>query len=245
MKTLALRSALFVVLVSGAFLMHAHSSVPRRLVDLSHDIEDGMQTYPGLPAPEITDHLGYAQSRAHYAPGTEFQIGRISMVANTGTYLDAPHHRFASGVDLAGLELEAVADLPAVVVHVADRPARAVTRADLEGLDVRGKAVLVHTGWARHWRTPRYFDGHPFLSPDAAIHLRDQGAALVGIDSLNIDDMADKARTVHTVLLGAGIPVVEHMRGLEELPASGFRFSAVPVKVRGMGTFPVRAYAIL
>jgi arylformamidase len=245
MSTHVVRFLLLVVLVSGAFLMRAHSANTRRFVDLSHVVEHGMQTYPGLPAPEIADHLGYAQSRANYAPGTEFQIGRITMVANTGTYLDTPHHRFEGGADLAGLDLAAVADLPAVTVHVDGRASRAITAADFAGLDVRGKAVLVHTGWARHWRTGQYFHGHPYLTGDAARHLRDQGAVLVGIDSLNIDDMDDKARTVHTVLLGAGIPVVEHLRGLEQLPAAGFRFTAVPVKVRGMGTFPVRAYAVL
>jgi arylformamidase len=218
---------------------------PRRFIDLSHAIEDGMETFPGLPAPRIEDHIGYVQSRAHYAPGTEFQIGRISMVANTGTYLDTPSHRFDGGTDLAGLELSSVADLPAVALHVPERGQRAITAADFEGLDVAGKAVLVHTGWARHWRTERYFQGHPYLTEDAARHLRDQGAVLVGIDSLNIDDMEDRRRPVHTLLLAAGIPIVEHMRGLEQLPSSGFRFSAVPVKVQGMGTFPVRAYAVL
>jgi arylformamidase len=217
----------------------------RQLVDLSHTIEDGMITYRGLPAPVISDHLSREQSRASYARGTEFQIGKITMVANTGTYLDSPSHRFGDGADLAGLELGSLADLPTVLIRVTRRQERAIPRSAFADVAVRGKAVLVHTGWDVHWRTERYFEGHPFLTEDAAAHLRDSGAVLVGIDSFNIDDTDAKHRPVHTILLGAGIPIVEHMCGLERLPASGFRFSAVPVKVKGMGTFPVRAYAVL
>lgn len=219
------------------------------LVDLSHVVEHGMITYRGLPAPLICDFLSREQSRAIYAPGTEFHIGRIDMVANTGTYVDSPFHRFADGADLADLPLASLADLPGVVVRLVDRGSRAIRidslRAALDGQLVRGHAVLVHTGWDAHWRTDRYFEGHPFLTADASAYLAAEGAALVGIDSFNIDDTDDGARPVHTTLLGAGIPIVEHLCGLGRLPRGGFRFSAVPVKVRGMGTFPVRAYAML
>ncbi|HEV7489694.1 MAG TPA: cyclase family protein [Rhodanobacteraceae bacterium] len=215
----------------------------RRLVDLSHTIEDGMITYKGLPAPLICNHMSREQSRAHYAPGTEFQIGRITMVANTGTYIDSPFHRFADGADVADFELARIAMLDAIVVRATGLSARALSRNVFSAFDVRGKAVLVHTGWDANWRTDRYFEGHPFLSADAAMFLRDAGARLVGIDSLNIDDIADTTRPVHTTLLGAGIPIVEHLCNLGELPSS-FLFSAVPPKVRGMGTFPVRAFAL-
>ena len=217
--------------------------VRARLIDLSHVVEAGMITYRGLPAPVVCDYLSHEASRERYAEGTEFHIGRIEMVGNTGTYVDSPFHRFADGKDLAELDLASLADLPGLVVRVAGMQGRAIGRDAFDSLDVRGKAVLVHTGWAEHWGTDRYFEDHPFLTEVAARHLRDEGAALVGIDSLNIDDTADGRRPVHTILLGAGIPIVEHLRGLEQLPASGFRFSAVPVKVRGMGSFPVRAYA--
>jgi kynurenine formamidase len=216
-----------------------------RLLDLSHEVEDGMVTYRGLPAPVVCDFLSRASSRAHYAPGTEFHIGRIHMVANTGTYVDAPFHRFAEGADLAELPLASLVELPAVVVRVTEAGRRAVDAAALAGIDVRGRAVLVHTGWAARWRTDAYFEGHPFLTADAAAHLVAAGATLVGIDSYNIDDTDDGERPVHTTLLGAGIPIAEHLRGLEQLPAEGARFSAAPVKVRRMGTFPVRAYAAL
>lgn len=220
-----------------------------RLVDLSHVIEHGMITYRGLPAPVVCDYLTREQSRSVYAPGTEFHIGRIDMVANTGTYVDSPFHRFADGADLAALPLARLADLEGVVVRVAGDDGRAIGRRTvvtaLAGRTVRGRAVLVHTGWDAHWRTDRYFESHPFLTADAAAHLAGEGAALVGIDSFNIDDTDDGTRPVHTTLLGAGIPIVEHLRGLAQLPLHGFRFSAVPVKVRGMGTFPVRAYARL
>lgn len=215
----------------------------RRLVDLSHTVEHGMQTYPELPGPSICDYLSREQSRASYADGTEFQIGQITLVANTGTYLDAPFHRYAHGKDLAALDLDSIADIPGVVIRAAHRTTRAIGRDAFTHVDVQGKAVLVHTGWAVYWRTARYAEGHPFLTEDAALYLKEQGARLVGIDSLNIDDTADRRRPVHTILLGADIPIVEHMRGLEEIPDSGFRFSAVPVKVKGMGTFPVRAFA--
>ncbi|MDB4883109.1 MAG: cyclase [Gemmatimonadetes bacterium] len=215
------------------------------LVDLSHRIEHGMVTLKGFPAPLICDYLSREQSRAHYAPGTEFNIARIDMIANTGTYLDTPFHRYADGDDLASLRLEQVADLPGVVVRVTDIGTRAIDWPVFAPVEVRGRAVLVETDWDAHWGTERYLDGHPFLTRKAAEHLRDAGAALVGIDSLNIDDTNDGTRPVHTILLGAGIPIVEHLTGLSALPVDGFRFSAVPPKVVGMGTFPVRAHAIV
>jgi kynurenine formamidase len=214
-----------------------------RLIDLSHTIEHGMITYKGLPAPFICDHLSRDRSRGLYAPGTEFQIGRIDMVANTGTYLDTPYHRYEDGIDLAGLDLDKVADLPGLVVRAGT--VQPIGPDLFEGRDLRGKAVLVHTGWDRHWRTDAYFEGHPFLVEAAAILLRDAGAALVGIDSHNIDDTSGGVRPVHSVLLAAGIPIVEHMTRLDALPESGFRFTAVPPKISHMGTFPVRAHARL
>jgi arylformamidase len=167
------------------------------------------------------------------------------MVANTGTYLDSPFHRYEQGADLSQLPIASLADLHGILVRALHPPAKSIDRRAFAGLDLAGKAVLVHTGWDAHWGTEQYFEGHPFLSESAARHLVDAGAALVGIDSLNIDDTHDPRRPVHTLLLGAGIPIVEHMRGLEQVPESGFRFSAVPVKVKGLGSFPVRAYAIL
>jgi kynurenine formamidase len=213
-----------------------------RLVDLSHSVEDGMVTYRGLPAPVVCDFLSREESRSHYDEGTEFQIGRIDMCANTGTYVDSPFHRYADGADLAQLPLDRLADLEAVKVDVTGASQRAIGHEHFRSYDVRGKAVLVYTGWDRHWRTDDYFENHPFLTADAASLLADQGAALVGIDSLNIDDTDDGARPVHSTLLAQTIPVCEHLTNLGELPESGWRFSAVPVKVRGMGTFPVRAY---
>ena len=214
------------------------------LIDVSHVIESGMITYRGLPAPLVCDFLSREQSRAHYAPGTEFHIGKVEMVANTGTYLDSPFHRYAQGKGVSELPLDRVANLDAVVVRVDSAQGRAVSRTSLEGRELRGKAVLVQTGWDAHWRTDRYFEGHPYLTADAADFLVRSGAALVGIDSLNIDDTADLARPVHSVLLAAGVPIVEHLRGLARLPDDGFRFFAVPVKVKGMGTFPVRAFGL-
>jgi kynurenine formamidase len=215
-----------------------------RFVDLSHAIEHGLVTYRGLPAPVVCDFLSREASRAHYAPGTEFHIGRIDMVGNTGTYVDAPFHRFAGRADLAELPLASLADLPAVVVDATQR-GRAIGAEVFAGLDVRGRAVLVRTDHSAHFATERYFEGHPFLTRAAAAHLVAHGARLVAIDSLNIDDTADLARPAHTLLLGADIPVAEHLTNLAALPASGLRFSAVPARVRAFGTFPVRAYARL
>lgn len=201
-----------------------------------------MTTYPGLPGPIICDFLSREASRGTYAPGVEFQIGKIEMVANTGTYLDSPFHRYADGKDLSGLALESLADLDTLVIHAVGE--RAVDRGAFGQRKLRGRAVLVHTGWDRHWGTERYLSGNPFLTGDAAAYLVDQGAALVGIDSLNIDDLGDRARPVHSTLLGAEVPIVEHLRGLGQLPAQGARFFAVPPKVAGFGTFPVRAFAV-
>ena len=212
------------------------------LIDLSHTVRHGLETYRGLPAPVICDFLSREASRAKYAPGTEFHIGRIDMVANTGTYVDSPFHRFPDGRDLSELALEQLADLETVVVRATDL-GRAIDLEAFAGLEVRGRAVLVHTGWDRHWTTDAYFEGHPYLTEAAAAWLAERGAALVGIDSLNIDDTADGRRPVHTTLLGADIPIAEHLCGLASLPAAGARFFAVPVKVEAFGTFPVRAFA--
>lgn len=216
----------------------------RRLIDLSHAVEHGMVTYPGLPGPVISDYLSREASKDRYAQGTTFHIGKIEMVGNTGTYIDAPFHRYEGEKDLAELPLEQVADLEGIVFR-ADPARRAIGPELFAGADVRGKAVLVHTGWARHWGTEAYFHGHPFLTAEAAEWLKAAGPALVGIDSLNIDDIVTGERPVHSILLAAGILIVEHLRGLEQLPASGFRFHAVPVKVRGCSAFPVRAYAVV
>lgn len=216
-----------------------------KLVDVSHTVEDGLVTYRGLPAPIICDYLSREASRQLYASGTEFQIGKIEMVANTGTYVDAPFHRFADGADLAALPLDRLANREAVVVRWDRRRGRAVPPEAFAGRELRGRAVLVHTGWDAHWRTDAYFEGHPFLTAAAALFLVKAGAAIVGIDSFNIDDITDMTRPVHTTLLGAGVPIVEHLCGLGELPDDGARFFAVPVKVRGMGTFPVRAFGLI
>jgi kynurenine formamidase len=215
------------------------------LLDLSHSVEDGMITYKGLPAPIICDFLSREASRKLYAEGTEFQIGKIEMVANTGTYLDSPFHRYADGKDLSELPLERLANLAAVVVRWDPRRGRAIGPEVFKGRDLRTKAVLVHTEWSAHWRTDRYFEGHPYLTRDAAEWLKLAGAILVGIDSLNIDDTDDPSRPVHSILLGSEIPVVEHLTGLDRLPEEGCRFFAVPVKVKGMGTFPVRAFGMV
>jgi arylformamidase len=213
-----------------------------RWIDLSHTIRHGEVTYKGLPAPLICDHLSRERARDVYA-GAEFQIGKIEMVGNTGTYIDVPFHRYADGHDLAGLPLERVAHLEAIVVNATERPERFIDASYFAPIDCKNRAVLVHTGWSRHWGTDQYFVGHPFLTESAAICLRDRGALLVGIDSLNIDDTTTGARPVHSVLLAENILIVEHLTHLAQLPTTGAVFTAVPPKVAGMGTFPFRAFA--
>ena len=214
-----------------------------QLIDLSHVIEDGMTTFKGLPGPHICDYWTRVASAEKYDDGSSFQIGRIDMVANTGTYVDSPFHRYAEGKDLSELPLESLADLDGLVVRAPYEQGLAVDASAFDGLDVRGKAVLVHTVWDKHWRSETYYTDHPYLTAAAAQWLAANGAAFVGIDSHNIDDTAQRSRPVHTTLLGANIPIGEHLTALGNLPDSGFRFSAVPPKVKGMGTFPVRAYA--
>jgi kynurenine formamidase len=215
-----------------------------RFIDVSHTVHDGMITYKGLPPPVISDYLSREDSKSRYAPGTQFQIGKIDMVANTGTYIDSPFHRYPEGADLAALELESVANLDAVVVRQPN--GRAITPEVFRNLGLEGKAVLIHTGWDRHWRTEEYSSGnHPYVTQEAAELLANSKVILVGIDSFNIDDTAGGERPAHSTLLKHGIPIVEHLCGLNELPDSGFRFFVVPVKVKGMGSFPVRAFAIL
>ncbi|HEX9986138.1 MAG TPA: cyclase family protein [Thermoanaerobaculia bacterium] len=214
------------------------------LIDLSHPIEHGMLTYPGLPGPVIADHLSRAASRERYRGEAEFHIGRIDMVANTGTYIDAPFHRFEDGPDIGQLPLARVAGLRGVLVHLpSDR--RALEVEDVAELELRGAALVVQTGWSRHWRSEAYAQAdHPYVSRAAAQHLAGSGVALVGIDSVNIDDMADASRPAHTLLLRGGIPIVEHLTNLAALGDRPFTFFAVPAPVRGMGTFPVRAFAV-
>lgn len=213
------------------------------LVDLSHVIEGGMTTYPGLPGPVISEYLSRDDSRDLYEPGTEFHIGRIDMVANTGTYLDTPYHRYPDGFDLAQLRLDQVADLPGRCLRCEEG---AITPEVLSGVEVNGRAVLFSTGWDQFWGTDRYGDSkHPYLADATAELLVEQGAALVGIDSVNIDDTRARTRPVHTKLLAAGIPIVEHLTGLDQLVGVDFRFFAVPAKVRDLGTFPVRALAVV
>jgi arylformamidase len=213
-----------------------------QLIDLSHSIEHGMITYRGLPGPVISDYMSREQSRSQYAAGTEFYIGTIEMVANTGTYLDSPFHRYANGHDLSEIPLSSIADLPGIVIRTLEPR---TTSAAFQGLNLAGKAVLVHTGWDAHWRTEQYSSGHPFLTEDAAQFLADSKAALVGIDSYNIDSVDDGRRPAHSTLLAADIPIVEHLCGLGQLPDSGFRFFAVPAKVGRLGSFPVRAFAMI
>ena len=218
-----------------------------RLVELSHLIRAGMTTYPGLPGPAITAHLTRQASRPHYAAGTEFAIDRLTLVGNTGTYLDSPYHRFADGADLSAISLEQTVDLPAVVVRVTGAGAGqpGIDVGALAALDVRGAAVLLHTGDDARSGTPAYSENRHFLSRAGASWLVDHGAALIGIDALNIDDTADGERPAHTLLLAAGIPVVEHLTGLDQLPPTGAHFTAVPLRIEGTGTIPVRAFARL
>ncbi|MEP6742864.1 MAG: cyclase family protein [bacterium] len=216
------------------------------IVDVCHTIHDGMITYKGLPPPLISDYLTRERSRELYAPGTEFHIGKIEMIANTGTYIDSPFHRYSQGTDLAGLSLYSIANLEGIVIRCNADAARAIGISAISSCEVKGKAVLFHTGWDMRWRTESYSDGtHPFLTAEAAEFLAANGAALVGIDSYNIDDTSTGERPAHSVLLANDIPIVEHLCSLGDLPDSGFRFFAVPVKVKKFGTFPVRAFGIV
>lgn len=213
-----------------------------RHIDLSHTIEDGMITYKGLPAPVICDFMSREESRSRYAPGTEFHIGKIEMIANTGTYVDSPFHRYADGIDLSRLALESIAQVECIVVRV-DRNVTRIVPTLLDGIDFSDSAVLFDTGWDRHWRTDAYFENHPHLVEATARKLVDGKARIVGIDSFNIDSIATGERPVHSVLLRQGIPIIEHMCNLAAVPDRGSCLTAAPAPVKGMGTFPVRAFA--
>jgi arylformamidase len=218
-------------------------NMPTTFIDLSHTIENGLITYKGLPAPVICDYLSREDSRHLYAAGTEFQIGKIEMVTNTGTYLDCPFHRFADGKDLAQTGLESLADLEGIVIRIPHTETLTISVEHLQGYDIQHRAVLIHTGWDEFWKTEAYYTHHPALTQAAAEYLRDHQVQLVGIDSHNIDDTSGKNRPVHTILLGAGILIVEHLCNLQSVPETGFTFSAIPPKFKGVGTFPVRAMA--
>ena len=213
-----------------------------RLIDLSQTIKDGMITYKGLPAPIICDYLARDACEGIYEEGTTFQIGKLEMISNTGTYIDTPFHRFENGKDLSEIDLDGVANLDGIVIHI-EQDVTAITADSFHGYDLTNKAVLVHTNWSRYWASDQYFENGPYLTEDAAIYLKQQGVKLVGIDCHNIDDTSGKSRPVHTILLHNEIFIVEHMCNLDKLPKDGFKFYAVPVKVKGMGTFPIRAFA--
>ena len=219
--------------------------MPSKLIDVSHTVEHGVVTYKGLPAPIICDFLSREASREHYAEGTEFHIGKIEMVANTGTYVDAPFHRYADGKDLSELPLSSLANLDCVVMRVPEGYGRSLHPDLLQGKNLRGKAVLFDTGWSQHWNTEQYFEGHSFLTAETAVYLQKSGVALVGIDSLNIDSTEDGSRPVHSTLLKHDIPIAEHLTNLHALPDENFHFFAVPVKVKAFGTFPVRAFGLV
>jgi arylformamidase len=212
-------------------------------IDLSHTIENGLVTYKGLPAPIICDYLSREDSKKFYEEGTQFQIGKIEMVSNTGTYVDCPFHRYEDGKDLSQVSLEAFVDLEGIVIRVPFENGLAITADHLRNYEIRNRAVLIHTGWDKHWNTPAYYENHPYLTKDAAEYLRDCSIKLAGIDSHNIDNTQGKNRPVHTTLLGSDILIVEHLCNLYLVPNEGFLFSAVPPKFKGVGTFPVRAMA--
>jgi len=214
----------------------------KKFIDLSHTITDGLVTYKGLPPPIVCDFISREASKEHYAEGTSFQIAKIDMCSHTGTYIDAPFTRYEDSKDISELNLESLASLVGVKV-VVPKSVTAIDKSHFEGVDVKGKAVLVETSWSRHWNTEQYYEGHPYLTEDAAQLLKDNGAVLVGIDTYNIDTVDGKERPVHSILLGAEILIVEHMCSLHLVPTNGFSFYAVPVKVKGVGTFPVRAFA--
>lgn len=214
-------------------------------IDLSHTIEDGLITYKGLPAPIICDYLSRDDSREFYEKGTEFQIDKIELVGNTGTYIDSPFHRYANGKDLSEMHINQFVDLDGIVIRIDCEKTQAIHADYFRNREIRGRAVLVHTGWDKYWKTDQYFEDHPYLTQDAAEYLVECGVALVGIDSMNIDDTKGKARPVHTTLLGNEIPIVEHLCNLEKLPDEGFTFTAAPPKIKDVGTFPVRAMAKL
>jgi arylformamidase len=214
-----------------------------QFIDLSHTIRDGLVTYKGLPAPIICDYLSREKSKGVYANGATFQIGKIEMVSNTGTYIDCPFHRYEDGHDLAGLALENCADLDALVIQASFENGLSIDESFFIGKNLKNKAVLVHTGWSKHWNTEGYFENHPFLTESAALFLKEKGVKLVGIDSHNIDNTRGQSRPVHSILLRENILIVEHLTNLSQLPDSGFLFSAVPPKFEGVGTFPVRAMA--
>ena len=213
------------------------------LIDLSHPVRDGEVVFPGLPPPRITEYMSHEESRGRYAPDVTFQIGRVEMVANTGTSIDAPFHRYPGKLDVAGLPLASIADVEAVVIHLAGMKGRAITREAIAATAIRGRAVLLDTGQAAQWGTLAYTDASPYLSRDAAEYLRDTGAVLVGIDAINIDDTRDAQRPAHSILLKAGIPIVENLARMSSLPSEGLRFSAAPMRIVGIGAFPVRAWA--
>lgn len=224
--------------------MSGYKQADCTLIDVSHSVEHGMITYKGLPAPIICDYLSREASKKNYQKGTSFQIGTVTMASNTGTYVDVPFHRYEDGKDLSEFQLSRLANLDGIKIDISSS-VKSIEVEHLKNFDLRNKAVLLNTGWSKHWRTEHYFENHPFVSESAANYLLEQGVLFVGIDSHNIDDTNGDTRPCHSILLANDIAICEHMTNLSELPVSGFKFFAVPVKMKGMGTFPVRAFGLI
>ncbi|MBN2272787.1 MAG: cyclase family protein [Bacteroidales bacterium] len=214
-----------------------------KIIDLSHTIAHGMNTYQGIPAPVIRDFLSREESKKNYEEGTEFHIGIIEIASNTGTSIDVPFHRYPEGADLSEMALGTLTGLDGILVEAPVNSTIAIDESFFEDLNIEGKAVLIYTGWDIYWQTEQYRQGHPFLTEAAAKMLAGKKARLVGIDTFNIDDTRVRIRPVQSTLLMAGIPIIEHLCNLSLLPAEGFRFYCVPPKIKGLGSFPVRAFA--
>ena len=214
-----------------------------RFVDLSHTIEDGMGVLPGLPSPQIGAHLTHEASRDKY-DDAEFFLGKVDMPANVGTYIDSPFHRFKDREDLSRIPLEHLVGLPGLVLDCSEASTREL-HPELPDRDLDGVALLVRTGWDQKWATDTYFGPAPYLAEAFATELIERRVGLVGVDTWNVDDTTTRRRPIHTGLLDAGIYIVEHLRGLDGLPARGFRFFAPVISLRGGASFAVRAFAEL
>jgi kynurenine formamidase len=167
----------------------------------------------------------------------------VDVRGRVATCLHAPFHRFEHGDDLSRIPLAAVAGIPGIVVDASAQPGALTLELDEE--TVRDRAVLIRTGWDERWGTARYWQPGPYLAVETLDLLLSGGSALVGVDFWNVDDTADLASQARTRLLRAGVLVVEHLCNLRGLPGEGFRFFAVPLRIAGGASFPVRAFAEL
>lgn len=215
----------------------------RRIIDLSHPVDESTQSYPGDPQPSFTPVATIA------AEG--FNLLHVSMGSQSGTHVDAPYHFRDDGRRISDIEPERFVG-PAVVADVTGKaPRERITRTDLDSIADAlgpGRILVLHTGWDRHYRTAAYYD-HPFLDAEAARWVLDTGVRTIATDTINPDETVldgpqPEGFPVHHLVAAAGGIIAENLTNLAAVDFPDPVVSLLPVRLTGADGAPVRAVAM-